>query len=144
MIGSVTGFPCPAFCEDHIVIGLKKIPCVIGVTPCATADETVAYAVVHFTSKTIGIRTVVGIVIAVMMRVAVNDVIIGAIGTVVLTDAGERIGELMSETELDAGIEVIGELAALYAVVGAFQFDGIVGSVHDMQAEENPVIAGNE
>ena len=79
-----------------------------------------------------------------MMRVTIDDIVIGTIGTVVLTDAGERIGELMSETELDAGIEVIGELAALNAVVGAFQFDGIVSSVHDMQSEENPVIAGNE
>ena len=50
----------------------------------------------------------------------------------------------MPETELDTGIEVIGELATLDAVVRAFQFDGIVGSVHEMQTEEDPVVAGNK
>ena len=39
---------------------------------------------------------------------------------------------------------VIGELATLNTVVRSFQFDGIVGSVHEMQTEEDPVIAGNE
>ena len=117
MVRSVAGFPCPAFCEDHIVIGLKKIPCVIGVTPSAATDKTVAYAIMHLAGKTIGIGTVVSIVIAVMMRVTINDIVIGTITTIILTYAGECVGELMSKTELNTSIEVIGELATLNAVV---------------------------
>ena len=78
------------------------------------------------------------------MRVTIDDIVIGTITAVILTYAGECVGELMSETKLDAGIEVIRELATLNTVVRSLQFDGIVGSVHEMQTEEDSVITGNE
>ena len=79
-----------------------------------------------------------------MMRVAIDDIIVGTMGAVVAAEARESVGELMPEAELDTCIEVIGELATLDPVVRAFQFDSIIRSVHHMQAEENPVVAGNQ
>ena len=65
-------------------------------------------------------------------------------GTIIAAEAGERVGELMPEAELDTRIEVVGELATLDAVVGTFQLDRVVGCVHHMEPEENPIIAGNK
>ena len=134
MVRSVAGFPCPAFCKDHIVIGLEEVPCVIGVTPSAATDETVTDTIMHLAGKTIRVRAVVSVIIAVMMGVTID----------VAADARESVGELMPKAELDTGVEVIGELATLDAVMGAFEFDGIIRSVHEMQTEEDPVVAGNK
>jgi len=144
MVRSVAGFPCPAFCKDHIVIGLKKIPCVIGVTPSAAADETVTDTIMHLAGKTIRVRAVVSVIIAVMMGVTIDDIVVGTMRTIIAADARESVGELMPEAELDTGVEVIGELATLDAVVGAFQLDGIIRCVHEMQTEEDPVVAGDQ
>ena len=46
------------------------------------------------------------------------------------------------ETELKTRVQIITELATLNTVVGAFEFDSVVGSVHDMQAEHDPMVAG--
>jgi len=144
MVRSVAGFPCPALCENDVVVGFEEVPCVIGVTPSAATDEAVTDTIMHLAGKTICVRAVVSVIIAVMMGVTIDDIVVGTMGTIIAAEAGERIGELMPEAELDTGVEVIGELATLDAVVGAFEFDGIIRSVHDMQAEENPVIAGDQ
>ena len=47
----------------------------------------------------------------------------------------------MSKAQLDTCIEVVAELATLHAVVGAFQFDSIVGCVHNVQTKQYPMVA---
>ena len=96
----------------------------------------------HLACKSVCIRPVVGITVAVVMAVAVHNIVVRAIRTVILAHTGERIRELMPETELKTRVEVITELATLNTVVGAFEFDSVVGSVHDMQAEHDPMVAG--
>ena len=66
--------------------------------PCTAADEAVAFAVVHLTGKAVGITPVVGIIVTVMVRVAVDDVVVGTIGTIVLADAWETVAELVAKT----------------------------------------------
>ena len=117
VIRRITGLPSPALGEDYVVVGLKEIPCVIGVTPRAATDEAVTDTIMHLAGKTIRVGAVVGVVIAVMMGVTIDDVVVGTMRAIVAVDAREGVGELMSEAELDTGIEVIGELAALDAVV---------------------------
>ena len=50
----------------------------------------------------------------------------------------------MAEAELQAGVKVVGELAALDAVVRTLQLDTVVGSMSDVQAKEPPVVAGHQ
>ena len=133
VIRRITGLPSPTLCENDVVVGLKEVPCVIGVTPSAAADEAVTDTIMHLAGKTISVRAVVRVIIAVMMGVAVHYIIVGAMRAVVAAEAGERIGELMPEAELDTRIEVIGELATLDTVVGAFEFDGIIRSVGSLR-----------
>ena len=67
MVAGIAGFPSPTLCQDYIKIGLEQIPCVIGIAPSTATDEAIAFAVVHLACKTIRIRAVVGIIIAVMV-----------------------------------------------------------------------------
>ena len=46
----------------------------------------------------------------------------------------------MAKAQLDASIEVIGELATLNAVVRAFQLDAVVSRMGDVQAKEPPEV----
>ena len=47
----------------------------------------------------------------------------------------------MPKAQLDTRIEVVAELATLHAIVGAFQFDSIVGCVHNVQTKQYPMVA---
>ena len=117
MVCCIAGLPCPALCQDHIIVGLKEVPCVVRVAPCAATDKAVALAVVHLAGKTVRIRSVVGVIIAVMVRVAIHDIVVRAIAAVVFADAREGVAELMTEAQLDTRIEIITELTTLDAVM---------------------------
>ena len=143
MIRGDTGLPGPTFGDDDIVVGFEEIPRIVAVMPCTTTDEAVALTIMHLAGKAVGIGAVVSIIVAVMVRVAINDIIIGAIGSIVLRNTRERITELMSEAQLQARIQVIRKLTAFYAVMRPFQFDAIVGRMGNMQAKQPPVVPRN-
>ena len=144
MVCCLARLPLPAFSQHHVEVGLEEIPAIVAVVPGAATDETVALAVVHLAGKAVSIRSVVAVVVAVVVRVAVYDIVVGTVAAVVLRNAREGVAELMSEAELQAGVEVIRELAALYAVVRPLQFDAVVSGMGDVQAKEPPVVAGDE
>ena len=144
MIFSIAGLPCPTFGEDHIIVRLKQIPRIVGVAPRAATDKPVTFTIVHLAGEPVGIRAIVGVEVAVMVRVTVHNIVIGAVRAVVLADAKPCICKLMSEAELDSRVQIIGELASLDAVVRTLQLDAIIRSMHDVQSEQDPVVAGDE
>ena len=141
MVVGFTRLPSPALCQNHVVVGLVEIPGIVAVAPCTAADEAVANAVVHLAGKAVGITSVVGIAVAVVMRVTVDDVVIAAVAAVVLADARMGVAKLMAEAQLYARVQVIRELATLNAVVVSFQLDTVVSSMHDVYAEDDVIVA---
>ena len=77
MVTGFTRLPCPAFCQDYIIVGFIEVPRVIAVAPCTTAYETVAYAVVHLAGESVGVTASV-VCVAVQVGVAVDDIVVGA------------------------------------------------------------------
>ena len=67
MVIRLTRLPSPALCQDDIEVGLVKIPRIVAVMPGSATDEAVAYSVVHLAGKAVGITSVIGIVVAVMV-----------------------------------------------------------------------------
>ena len=117
MVCGLARLPLPALGQHNVEVGLVEIPTIVAIVPGAAADEAIALAVVHLAGKSISIRSIVSVIVAVVVRVAVYDIIVGTVATIILRDVGEGVAELMAETELQASIKVIRELAALYAVV---------------------------
>ena len=77
MVGGDTSLPSPALSDDDIIVGLEEIPRVVAIVPGTAADEAVADTIMHLAGETIGIAAVVGVIVAVVVRVAVDDVVVG-------------------------------------------------------------------
>ena len=50
----------------------------------------------------------------------------------------------MAEAKLQARVEVVGEFAALYTVVRAFEFDAVVSGMGDVESEKPPIVTCDE
>ena len=83
MVLGIATLPCPAFGNDDAVVGLIEIPGIVGVAPGTATDEAVALAIVHLAGETIGIRSVVAVEVAVVMRIAIDHVVVGTELTIV-------------------------------------------------------------
>ncbi len=143
MVLGIATLPCPAFGNDDAVVGLIEVPGIVGVAPGTATDEAVALAIVHLAGETIGIRSVVAVEVAVVMRIAIDHVVVGTELTIV-GRAVARVGEIMPEAQLESRIEIVGEDTALDAIVRALELDAIVGSMGDVQAKKHPVVARDE
>ena len=83
MVLGIATLPCPAFGNDDAVVGLIEVPGIVGVAPGTATDEAVALAIVHLAGETIGIRSVVAVEVAVVMRIAIDHVVVGTELTIV-------------------------------------------------------------
>ena len=79
MILGLATLPCPTLCHHHAIVGFKQVPGIVAVAPCPASDKAVALAIVHLAGKTIGIRTVVHVKVAVVVRVAIHNIVVGTV-----------------------------------------------------------------
>ena len=128
MVLGIATLPCPAFGNDDAVVGLIEVPGIVGVAPGTATDEAVALAIVHLTREPIGIRSIVAVEITVMVRIAIDHVIVGTEFAIV-GRAMARVGKIMPEAQLESRIEIVREDTALDAVVRTLKLDAIVGSM---------------
>jgi hypothetical protein len=95
---------------------------------------------VHLAGEAVGIAATSGLV-EVEVGVAVDDVVVGTIRTVVLADAGVGVFKLVAEAQLNARVVVLAEGAALNLVVRTFQLDAVIASLGNVQTVDVPVVA---
>ena len=144
--------PSPAVVDNHRMIDHIEVPVVIAVGPCTTAVELSAWSREQLTCEAVGITMVVtaivGTGIVVLVGVAVDYLIITAIGVSWVelwrSANGERLCFLnlpvLEHTYLQACIVVPAEDTTLNDVIRAFHLHAVVLSVLQHQAVESPVV----
>ena len=142
----------PAVVDDHGMIGHVEIPVVIAVVPSTAAVELGAGTGEQLHGKTVSvatvIRTAVSLCVSILVGVAVDDLVVAAVGVAGIelgcAADGERLGLLnlpvLIHTNLQTGVVVIAEGAALHDVVRALHLHTVVLGMLQRQSVESPVV----
>ena len=142
----------PAGINDDRMVDHIEIPVVIAVSPCPTTMKLRSRTGEELTGKAVGITTIIGTVVAsqitIVVRVAVDDLIISAelIVRVELRRSGRQRLRLLDvevfvHTYLESCVVVVVKDASFNDVVRTLHLHAVVLGIADDQAVECPVVS---
>ena len=151
-IGIVTCMVCPAVVDYYRVICHVEVPVVVGVIPCTASVELCARTREQFNSKTVGVATVVRstvcLGVSVLVRVAVDDLVVTAVRVVRVelrsTADRERLcllnREVLEHTNLQTSVVVVAEGTTLNDIVRTLHLHTVVLGMLQNESVECPVV----
>ena len=152
----ITSVPGPAVVDDNGVVDHVEVPVVVAVSPCTASVELRSGTGKQLAGETVGIAAAFAVALSslvvagvvVLVGVAVDDLVVAAIGVAWIelrraTD-GERLGlldaEVLEHAYLQARVVVPAEDATLDDVVRALHLHAVVLGVLEHQSVESPVV----